>query len=94
MNVIEERIRLMALPESVCGQLSKHQLDELRSIGELMVAGEFTEFVTGSFSIISLRSLVPQHQLVMNISYRVLGLRLRNQFRQRDLLKCVHAQNL
>src|ERR1035438_443717 len=42
----------------------------------------------------SLRSLIPEHQLVAAIAWVVLGLGFCNQCCQRDLLKCVHAQNL
>ena len=46
------------------------------------------------YCIISLRLLVPQHQVVASIAWFVLGLCLCNQFCQRDLFKDVHAPNL
>jgi len=44
--------------------------------------------------IISIRPLLPQHQLVARIAWVVLGFCFGNQFWQRDLFKHVHAQNL
>ena len=44
--------------------------------------------------IISIRPLLPQHQLVTCIVWFALGLSFRNQFCQRDFLKHVHAQHL
>src|ERR1039458_5082517 len=46
------------------------------------------------YQIISLRPLIPEHQLVTAIAWVVLGLGFGNQFCQRGLLKCVPAQNL
>ena len=46
------------------------------------------------FKLTSIRILVPQHQLITGIGQFIFRRQIGNKLRQRDLLKCVDAQNL